>query len=157
MHADANTACSLDLILSPARSLSPAGFRWLMAVMGGLSLAIGLLFLAKGAWPVFGFFGLDVALLYGAFKINDRAGRVRERVRLDETALEVVRRQPSGRAQRWSFNPYWVRVVLDAAPARPTVLALASHGRRLEIGSFLPPAEKKEIAAMLRGALARLR
>lgn len=157
MNPAATKLCRLDLVLSPARSLPPSGFRWLMAIMGGLSLAIGLMFLAQGAWPVFGFFGLDVLLLYGAFKANDRAGRVRERLRLlDEAVLEVTRRLPSGRAQRWVFNAYWVRVELETKPWTPPRLALASHGRRLEIGAFLPPDEKTEIAGILRAALGRL-
>ena len=31
-----------------------------------------------GAWPVFGFFGLDVLLIYWAFRLNFRAPRATE-------------------------------------------------------------------------------
>ena len=62
----------------------------LMAVFGGVSFITGIAFLLKGAWPVFGFFGLDVALLYIAFRLNYRSGRLYETV-----DLTVVR--PSAR------------------------------------------------------------
>ena len=64
-------------LLTPHRSLSPKGFALLMAVLFCVSLASGLFFLSLGAWPVVGFFGLDVLLLYGAFRLNYRAARFR--------------------------------------------------------------------------------
>ena len=61
--------------LTPHRSLSRAGFLLLMAVLGGISFAAGMVFLVLGAWPVFGFVGLDVLLVYWAFRANDRDAR----------------------------------------------------------------------------------
>ena len=61
--------------LSPHRSLSFTGFTILMLVLAGISLAIGITFLMMGAWPVFGFFGLDVALVWLAFRANYREAR----------------------------------------------------------------------------------
>ena len=52
-------------VLTPHRSLSPAGFLLFMLVLGGISFTTGMVFLLAGAWPVFGFFGLDVLLVYG--------------------------------------------------------------------------------------------
>ena len=40
-----------------------------------------------GAWPVMGFFGLDVLLVYCAFKLNYRAGRLCEIVELTPAQL----------------------------------------------------------------------
>ena len=50
--------------ITPHRSLGQAGFLVLMLVFGGVSFCTGVAFLLMGAWPVFGFFGLDVLLLY---------------------------------------------------------------------------------------------
>lgn len=143
----------LDLILTPARSLPPRGFALLMLVLAAISLVIGGFFLLQGAWPVFGFFGLDVALVYWAFRANYRAGAMRERLKLDGQTLEITRRRPDGAAQSWSFHPHWVRVELRQRPARQPVLMVASHGQKLEFGQFLPPEEKREIADLLRCAL----
>ena len=67
-------------MLTPHRSLGPTGFLILMAVLGGVSFAAGIVFLLVGAWPVFGFFGLDVLLIYCAFRLNYRAARAYEEV-----------------------------------------------------------------------------
>ncbi|MDH3232438.1 MAG: DUF2244 domain-containing protein [Alphaproteobacteria bacterium] len=145
----------LDLALHPHRSLSPRGFATLMTAIGLVGFCGGLAFLLMGAWPVFGFFGLDVALIYWAFKASYRSGRAREIIRLTKRELTVERIAPSGRSRRWSFQPYWLRVVLDERPGRAGQLTLQSHGRSLAIGDFLAPQERDEIAIALRHALAK--
>jgi uncharacterized membrane protein len=65
-------------LLTPHRSLGRTGF---MLMMTGLMFSwavTGVIFLSHGAWPVFGFFGLDVVGLYIAFRVNYRAARARE-------------------------------------------------------------------------------
>ena len=47
-------------VITPHRSLGRTGFLLLMLCIGAVSFVCGLLFLVIGAWPVFGFFGLDV-------------------------------------------------------------------------------------------------
>ena len=54
--------------LVPHRSLSPTGFRWLIGGAIAANLLIGLPMMAFGAWPVLGFMGLDVWLLWWLFK-----------------------------------------------------------------------------------------
>jgi uncharacterized membrane protein len=49
-----------------------------MIALGAISFITGVLFLAAGAWPVLGFFGLDVLLVYIAFRLNYRSGRLYE-------------------------------------------------------------------------------
>ena len=145
-------------VLSPYRSLSPFGFAILMSAVGVVSFFAGLHFYRLGAWPVTGFFGLDVALLYLGFKLNYRAGRARELVLLTADRLEVVRITPSGRRTSWTFNPYWARVLLegDAVEDR-TRLTLASHGRELAIGEFLSNEERGDLARSLGKALSEAR
>ena len=58
------------ITLYPYRSLNKTGFFLLMFVLGLFSFIAGIMFMLKGAWPVFGFFGLDVLLVYIFFKIN---------------------------------------------------------------------------------------
>ncbi len=48
-------------VITPHRSLGRVGFLLLMAIFGAVSFVAGMAFLMDGAWPVFGFFGLDVA------------------------------------------------------------------------------------------------
>jgi len=140
--------------ITPHRSLSRTGFVILMLVLGGISFTAGMVFLIAGAWPVFGFFGLDVLLVYWAFRANYRAGSAFEQVMVSPSELKVRQVSRHGRVAEWTLNPLWTR--LDAqthAEYGIERLFLVSHGRRLPIASFLGPAEKEEFAAALSAAL----
>jgi uncharacterized membrane protein len=139
-----------DAVLYPSRSLPPAGFALLMTAVVLASTAIGAGFFLIGAWPVTGFFGLDVVLVYFAFRWNYRQARRAEFIRLDADVLLVRRVEPSGRSREWRFDPYWVQVRIDAATDR---LILRSHGQQIAIGDFLVAAEREEVATALRHAL----
>jgi uncharacterized membrane protein len=106
---------------------------------------------------VIGFMGLDVALIYLAFKLNFRALRLYETVELTQDSLTVTRVAPSGKAQSWCFNPYWVRLTLQPRAGRSSELSLALHGKRLVLASFLTDAEREDFASALRTALASAR
>jgi uncharacterized membrane protein len=140
-------------MLTPHRSLGPKGFMVLMSAVCLVSFGTGLLFYLIGAWPVVGFMGLDVALVYVAFKLNYRAARLYETVDLTQDALTVTRVQPSGKAQSWRFNPYWVRLKLKERIGRSSELSLASHGTRLVIAAFLTDLEREDFAQALSAAL----
>src|SRR5690606_38230593 len=107
--------------------------------------------------PVFGFCGLEVFLIWLCFRLSYRSGRMWERVRLTPAALTVERHLIDGTRQEWSFQPYWLRVVMDDPPEHDSRLTLASHGESLAIGGFLTPEERLDLARALRRALAAAR
>jgi len=144
-------------MLHPHRSLGPRGFLVLMSAIGAVSFVTGMVFLAMGAWPVFGFFGLDVALIYVAFRLNYRSGRLYETVELTPSVLTLTRVHPSGKRESYDFNPYWVRVFLAEGPQGRTDLRLASHGRELSFGRFLTDDERRDFSDALSGALTEAR
>ncbi len=146
-----------DAVLTPHRSLPPAGFRLLIAALVLIGLAAGIAFLLLGAWPVLGFFGLDIALLAWCFHVNYRQGRQRERLRLTPDALTLERMSPAGAVEQVRLPPWWLRVEIDQSGERPGPLTLATHGRRETVGAFLAPWERVEVAEALRQALAPLR
>ena len=150
-------AVYFDAVLRPHRSLTPFGFRVLMGVTALLSLAVGSFFFAIGAWPIPGFLGLDILLLYGAFRASYRAARAYETVRLTDAELDVEKVDAKGRGRNWRFEPYWVRVHMDEPPRLDSELTLTSHGRQVVLGGFLTPQERLEVAQALRGALFRQR
>jgi uncharacterized membrane protein len=154
---EANTAIQepsrFSAVLTPHRSLGPKGFMVLMAAVCLVSFGTGLFFYLLGAWPVIGFMGLDVALIYAAFRFNFRALRLYETVDLTQDALTVTRVAPSGRSQSWSFNPYWVRLSVVPRIGRSSELSIASHGQRLVFASFLTDEEREDFASALSSAL----
>jgi uncharacterized membrane protein len=140
-------------VLTPHRSLGPRGFMVLMGALCVVSFGTGLMFYLLGAWPVLGFMGLDIALIYAAFRLNFRALRLYETVDLTEEALTVTRVDPAGREQSWRFNPYWVRLKLEPRIGRSTELSITSHGNRLVLASFLTDSEREDFALALSSAL----
>jgi uncharacterized membrane protein len=143
----------LDVVLYPNRSLGTTGFAVLMTAIVLVSVAVGAGFMMVGAWPVTGFLGLDVLLVYLAFRWNDRQARRAEFVRLDGDGLSVRRLEPDGRSQCWRFEPYWVRVSLEQVGRHDRRLVLRSHGRQVVIGAFLTQDERQELAHALEAAL----
>ena len=146
-----------DATLQPNTSLQPKGFLLLMAAIVSVSFVAGMIFMLMGAWPVMGFLGLDVALVYLAFRTNYRWARMYETVRLASDSLLVERVSASGKVRRWRFQPYWLRVNIDNPVSHDSQLVLSSHGKRLRIGSFLSPDERLQVAHALKDALAKLR
>ncbi len=144
-------------VLMPHRSLPPAGFMIVMALLGGISFTAGVAFLWIGAWPVLGFFGLDLLLVYFAFKLNYRSGRLRELVEIDDGELRVTRIHPSGRRERFSFQSAWVRVNLREEVDGRTELSVSHHARALVFGRFLTDDERRDFSEALRGALVTAR
>jgi uncharacterized membrane protein len=141
-------------VLTPHRSLGRKGFVLLMLVLGGISFATGMVFLLAGAWPVFGFCGLDVLLVYWAFQVSYRRARAYEQVTVTPSELTVRKVSHRGRISEWTLNPLWVRLdrVVHAEFGIER-LFLVSHGRRLAIAGFLGPDEKESFAHALAAAL----
>src|ERR1700761_4398489 len=146
-----------ERVLLPYRSLPPRGFNILMLVLAGISFVVGVVFVSMGAWPVCGFFGLDVGLVYLAFRLSYRSARQRETLRLADEELTVERVGIRGDRRLWRFQPFWVRVIFEERPDESNRLALASHGQTLPIGTFLPHPVRREVATTLRDALSRWR
>jgi uncharacterized membrane protein len=145
-------------LLTPHRSLNRAGFLVLMAFLGVVSFAAGLAFLLMGAWPVFGFFGLDVLAVYWAFRINFRRARATEEIWMTSSELRVRRVSHRGHVVEFVLNPLWVQ--LDQKTHSEygiEKLYLVSKGRRLSVASFLGPDEKASFAKGLSAALAAAR
>lgn len=157
VRGDGNRQPLLFALLSPHRSLPPAGFRLLMALVALVSLAVGGLFLAIGAWPVFGFYGLDILLLYLAFRNNYRSSALYETVILTDRDLDIAHHALTGETRRARFDPFWVRLQLLDRRGRSPRLQASSHGRSLAFGEFLSTEEKRHLARELDRGLAEVR
>lgn len=140
--------------LTPHRSLGRTGFLALMLFLSIVSFVAGIVFLRMGAWPVFGFFGLDLLLIYWAFHVNYARARASEHLVLTPHELRLRRVSHRGHVMEWTFNPHWVR--LDQEEHKEfgiERLYLTSHGRSVAVGRFLGPDEKASFAKALRLAL----
>ncbi len=146
-----------DAVLHPNRSLPNAGFLAVMAIVIGANILFGVYFFSIGAWPVIGFCGLDVFLVWLAFRISYRQGRLRERVIIGGGEMRVSRVLPSGHESRWRLQPTWTRVVIDRPEEHEAQVRVVSRGRSLVLGAFLSPDERMSFGRSLADAVARAR
>lgn len=158
--ADRNAAGEpiFSATLTPYRSLPPAGFVALMAIVGAAWFATGIAFYLAGAWPVLGFFGVDFLLLWLAFHLNYRAGRAKEEVWLSRESLLIRKVSPSGRANEFRFNPAWVRLEIAEADDEGVIrIDICSRKARIPVGTFLNPGDRTSFARAFSAALAEAR
>jgi uncharacterized membrane protein len=145
---------SADYVYTARRnnSLSSSGrlfvFSFILTVSLGIALAFSVLL---GAWPIMPFAGLEMLVLYLAFRYMDRHAGDFERITIqgDNIAVEV---QEGRHVMRLELNRYWAQVVCEANGSR---LALRSHGREIEVGKHLCETERADMARELARELHR--
>lgn len=150
-----NEAPIFEALLTPYRSLGRRGFNTMMIGLGAISVVVGLGFLANGAWPVVGFFGLDVLILWLAFRASYRSARMREEVSVSRTQLTIRKVSPDGRTVETRYNPFWTRfLVRRHEEIGVTGMSVTGNGRQTEIGAFLNPDDRESFATAFSRALA---
>lgn len=151
---DPNDPVLFSALVTPHRSLSRGGFIAVMGFLTFVSFAAGVAFLMMGAWPVFGFFGLDLLLVYWAFRANFRHARATEEITITHSEIRVTRVSHRGHAVAWTLNPLWVQIDKKTHEEFGIEkIYLVSRGRRLSIGAFLGADEKASFAKALSAAL----
>ena len=141
-------------IITPHRSLKSTGFLVVMLLVSGFSFIAGMVFFLLGAWPVVGFLGLDVLLVYWAFRVNYRAAAAFEEVIVTPCELRVRRVSHRGQVAEWTLNPLWTQLARDTHEEFGLQqLFLVSRGRKLPVAGFLSPPERESFAAALSAAL----
>lgn len=144
--------------LTPYRSLGPRGFLLLMVAVGAVSFLAGMIFVMAGAWPILGFFGLDVLVIYVAFRLSFRQARAYEEVHVSATDIRIVSVGPRGETSEVHLNPAWARLDIRRIEDEGVVgLSLTSHGRSVPVGAFLNPPDRASFADALGRALATAR
>lgn len=127
-------------------SLTSSGRLFVFGLLCFVSVGIGLAFtLVFGAWPIMPFAGLEMLVLYLAFRYVERHADDYERLAIAGDRVEVEVRD-GGQLRRFGFNRCWAQVVCDRAGSR---LALKSHGREVEIGRHLNEEQRLSVARQL--------
>src|ERR1044071_3535153 len=146
-----------EALLYPHRSLSERGFLILTLGTAIFGAAYGAMFLVMGAWPIFGYLGAEWLLFWWLLRTHFRGDRRAERIRLYRDRLVLQQIDAKGNVAESAFEPYWLRVVLAERGFENPALLLRSHGRAVEIGTFLGAAERRQFAEQLQAVLARWR
>ncbi len=147
-----------EALLTPYRSLGQTGFRVLMGAMISCWLFVSMVFVSIGAWPIIGFFGLDVLAIYLAFRWNYRAARAREEISVSRAALHIRKYEASGTMTTHLFNPFWTRFNITRKPdIGITTMRVESRENSVLIGSFLNPDDRENFATAFGKALREAR
>ena len=144
--------------LMPYRSLGRNGFYILMGCLISCWLIVSIVFASLGAWPIFGFFGLDIALIYLAFRWNYRAANAREEISISRASLKISQHSASGKIITYNFNPFWTRFQIFRKPEFGiTSMIISNREKSISIGQFLSPDAKEDFAAAFSQALNKAR
>lgn len=144
--------------LTPHRSLTRRGYRYVIALACIMATMPAIAFLSMGAWPIVGFLGLDILAIGWALAASMKASKQYEEVTLWPDELEVKRVAANGKAEITRFNPFFVKLVIDRDfNERTTALHLRSRETNLTIGAFMNPDDKASFAKVFGTALKKAR
>jgi uncharacterized membrane protein len=145
-------------VITPHRSLGPGGYRLVMTLICLATVVSSVPFMILGAWPVAGFFGLDLLALWIAFRVNYRAAKSFEEVAVSRIEVMLRKVTARGRTTEYRFNPVWTRLErTEDEDYGLLALAITSRGQRVPIAQELSPAERAEFASAFASALAKAR
>lgn len=145
-------------VLQPHRSLDIRGVRLVCLLVAIASAVASIPFVVLGSWPVAGFYGVDVALLWCALGASLREARSYEEVVVSPIELSLRKVPASGPAMEFRFNPLWTRLLrVEHEEFGVERLTLVSRGQAVPVAHFLSPDEKARFADRLSWALAEAR
>lgn len=130
-------------------SLSSSGrlvaFGFILAVSVGIAAALSLIL---GAWPILPFAGIEMAVLYAAFRYIDRHAGDYERITIRGNCVEIEVRDGQC-TMRFQLDRYWAQVRYESGGA----VVLRSRGRQVELGRHLRREQRSDFARELRREL----
>lgn len=147
----------LDAVLEPPRSLTTRGLNRVMLILGLFSAVFSLGFLLVGAWPVVGFLGAEILVLWLVFQWSFRAQTARTYVRVTADEVDVRKVDGWGRERRASMASHFARVEFDRTATGPNALRLATSRTAYPLGEFLTPRERETFARRLMQAISDAR
>ena len=150
---EARLGADLVFIARRNKSLSSRDRQWIFGSVFAFCVSLGLALAALGAWPVMPFTGLEMAVLYAAFRYMDRHAADYEMIEIRGDRVRIETRVGS-QMQCVEFNRHWAQLLTNDASGAPR-LALRCHGREVEFGRHLTGKERERIARELRQQLRR--
>ena len=126
----------------------------LMAGIAAVIFLTSIPFYILGAWPVVGFLGLDIILIYLAFRYNNRAALTYEEIVLSRIELLFRAVTWRGSVRETRFNPLWTRLEREEHPEFGTErIEIVQGRRRIEVAKHLGRAERGDFADAFESAL----
>jgi uncharacterized membrane protein len=142
----------LEVRIARTTPVYPPSVKWVLGGFAVLCLGVAGAFALLGAYPVFGFAGLEIVVLLLLLRASFRRASVLEQVRLAGDTTVVSR----DGAESARLQSYWLRIDEDAyGSARG--LTLCSGPQRVAVGAGLGAQELGQLSRALREGLHRLK
>ncbi|MEM9232329.1 MAG: DUF2244 domain-containing protein [Pseudomonadota bacterium] len=140
--------------LWPNQSMTPVGYRWVMGITAFM-LTVPLWGISGTPvfWGLLPFMVMAFWALWYAIRRNGRNLRLSETLWIWRDEVRVERSEPNGRVLRWQADPMKVRLHLHKDAKVEDYLTVTGGGREIELGSFLAPEERVDLAVEVERAL----
>lgn len=145
------------IVLIPNRSISWSLLLRFYIFTCCLSFSIAGLFAFLGYWVVMPFSGLEMLCLGAGLYLTCRKIYCQEVISISDEVIKIEKGAKSPE-QVWEFDKHWVRLTVEnkGANRKNMSIYMGSHGKFIEVGSFLTGEEKESLAFELNdGILAR--
>ncbi len=133
---------NMHLQIRPKSSISPKALMAVFGVLAGLSVTIGLVFWALGAFLVLPFALMETLLLAFTFLYHARSLANYDELVLNDYFL-IIRKERFGKTVEHRFNRSFCRVSMrrDGCPK----IRIEESGRSVEFGQWVRPSEVNTI------------
>ena len=143
----------LDIKIYRNQSLTTRGLYILMFFITIPASYIGISFYVLGAWPVLGFMGFEILLIYIAFKILFYKNKFYEHIILDSEKLNILFKKKNKIIKKIELEPTWVQVKIEKIYENEDTLILSSHGKKIILANYLIPEERLKLAGKIKSGL----
>lgn len=134
--------------------MTSIGYRWVMGITAFmLTVPLWGIVGTPVFWALLPFMVLAFWGLWYAIRRNCRNLRLCETLWIWRDEVRVERREPNGRILRWQAEPMKVRLHLHKDAKVEDYLTMTGGGREIELGAFLAPEERTDLAAEVEKAL----
>lgn len=138
----------MDAVITLNRSLSPRGFRVLFSLLVTVNVLFAIFLFAIGAWPAPIFLGIDVLLVWLAFRASFRAAERAERVQVSAEEVRVTHEDGEKRRTVWTSPTAFTGVRVEEARVR-----LMLSGKGYTVARSLSPDERSQFVVALQDAI----
>ena len=144
----------VTIVLKPNNS---ASWQFNMVILGALTFilfAISSYFAFLGLWLIFPFAGLEIIVLFICIYLRVRANNNTEVITFDKTTV-IVERGSYQAEKSWKYNRLWTKIFVKKPAIRgyPKQIYIRSHGKELELGSFLNKQDKEILIKDLKSTI----
>ena len=132
------------IVLRPNNSASWRFNVLIVASLAFIAFCLSTYLALQGLWVVFPFAGLEIGFLFICLYLRLRANINTEVITFDEGTV-VVERGSYHAEKTWKYHRIWAKIYVKKPVTRgyPKQIFIRSHGKELELGSFLNKKDKE--------------